>query len=38
MFNPLRNEGDMFRVVLGVVVVLAVIVAIVLIGQGDLSR
>ena len=29
-FNPLRNEADMFRVLVGVVVVFAVIVAIVL--------
>jgi hypothetical protein len=33
MFNPLRNEGDMFRVALGVVVVLLVIVVIVLIAK-----
>ncbi len=29
-FNPLRNEADMFRVLVGVVVVFAVIAAIVL--------
>ncbi len=32
-FNPLRNEADMFRVLIYVVVVFAVIVAIVLIAR-----
>jgi hypothetical protein len=32
-FNPLRNEADMFRVLIYVVVVVAAIVAIVLIAR-----
>jgi hypothetical protein len=32
-FNPLRNEGDMFKVLLGFVAFVAAIVVIVLIAQ-----
>jgi hypothetical protein len=33
MFNPLRNEGDMFRVLIFVVVAAVLVVAVVLIAR-----
>jgi hypothetical protein len=35
-FNPLTNEGDMFKVLVGVVVLCAVVVALVLLGRAVL--